>query len=138
MNLFRSLFGKSSDSTADSFHPGECWTYHTRPGEEASFLVIRKIESHPKMGEIVHISVFGLHIKNPNFARGFHDALGHMPVSKDSLLPVLKEKVQREIPDGDWEEGYATWRKNSGGVFTVPVSECIQMFETAFNQPPSS
>ena len=37
--------------------------YVTRSGEEQSFLVIRKIETLPKVGQVTHVSVFGLKVK---------------------------------------------------------------------------
>ena len=35
---------------------GDCWSYETRLGEENSFIVIRKIETVPQLGEVAHIS----------------------------------------------------------------------------------
>ncbi len=135
-NLLRSLFGRSPAPAADSLiKPGDCWRYPTRPGEEASYLVIRKLERHSKIGELVHISVLNVHMKNPNFHKGFHDTIGHMPVTRESLLPQLQEKVQREYPDADWEGGYATWKKENGGAFIIPIRDLVDMFEAAFNQP---
>src|SRR5947209_5509851 len=94
---------------------GQCWSYTARPGEEASFLVIRKIETIPKLGEVVHISVFGLKIKNASAPNGYTDQAGHLPISGESLRGSLKEKIHKQIPNVDWKEGYQMWLEAKGG-----------------------
>ena len=46
----------------EPFAPGQVWTYKTRPGEEASRIIVCRVETDPKLGEIVHIHVNGLQI----------------------------------------------------------------------------
>ena len=71
---------KSAAQASDvPLHDGDCWSYHTRPGEEESFIVIRKIEHLPKAGEVVHVSIFGLHVKNPHTAGGFSSEIPICP-----------------------------------------------------------
>jgi hypothetical protein len=113
---------------------GDCWSYRSRPGEEASFLVIRKIEQIPGKGEVVHISIFGVHIKSPVAPGGFSDHVGHMPISAASLRKSLTQKLQKTAPDSDWQAGYASWKEAKGGVFTEPVSECVRFVEEALNR----
>jgi hypothetical protein len=129
------ILGLTSAANAGDapLHDGDCWSYRTRPGEEQSFLVIRKIEQLPKIGEVVHISIFGLHIKNPHIAGGFSSELPHMPISADSLRRSLTQKLQRHAPDCDWQSGYNTWRDAKAGAFTEPVSECVKFTEDALN-----
>jgi len=124
----------SSAVAADvALKEGDCWSYATRPGEEASYLVIRKIEMLPAIGEVVHISVFELKIKSPAAPKGYTDQAGHLPISGVSLRGSLKAKVQKEIPSVDWQKGYKMWLEAKGGVFTKPVSECIGFIEEAIN-----
>ena len=117
---------------------GECWAYSTRPGEESSVLVIRKIETLPKLGEVIHISVFDLKIKSPSAPKGFTDQAGHLPIAGANVRSSLKAKAQKRIPDIDWMEGYRMWREaydaGKGGVFTKSVSECIGFMEEALNR----
>ncbi len=113
---------------------GQCWTYDTRSGEEASFLVIRKIETVPKLGEIVHISVFELKIKNPHALQGYSKEIGHVPISVASLRASIKSQTRADIPPLDWQEGYGIWLEDRGGAFTIPVKECIDAMEEAVNQ----
>jgi hypothetical protein len=134
--ILLSVFGLASSALAGeiALKEGDCWTYSARPGEEASFLVIRKIEIIPKIGEVVHISIFNLKIKNPSAPNGFTDQAGHVPIAGANLRSSLKEKVKRTIPDVDWREGYRMWQEAKGGVFTKSVSECVGFMEEAINR----
>jgi hypothetical protein len=137
--LLLSLGLASSGVAAEvALQEGECWSYSTRPGEESSFLVIRKIETLPKLGEVVHVSVFDLKIKSPSAPNGFTDQAGHLPIAGANVRASLKTKVQKKIPNVDWKEGYRMWREaydaGKGGVFTKPVSECVGFLEEAINR----
>lgn len=132
------VLGFVSSAVAADLKEGESWSYATRPGEEDSFLVIRKIETLPKLGEVIHISVFDLKIKSPSAPKGFTDQAGHLPIAGANLRASLKERIQKKIPDVDWREGYRLWREaydaGRGGVFTKPVSECVGFMEEALNR----
>jgi len=54
-NMLLSLigFGSSAIERDIGLKEGECWLYSTRPGEKASFLVIRKIETLPKLARLL-------------------------------------------------------------------------------------
>ena len=98
-------FTISSRADMPVLKEGDCWTYEARPGEEGSFLVIRKIETAPK-GEVVHISIFGLRIKSSTASNGSTDRIQHLPIFARALRASLKEKVQKTIPEIDWARGY--------------------------------
>jgi hypothetical protein len=114
---------------------GECWSYAARTGEEDSFVVIRKIEMLPRLGEVIHISVFGLKIKSPSAPEGVMDQAGHLPIAGPSLRSSLKEKVQKKVPSIDWEGGYRLWRESyeagQAGIFTKSVRDCVDIVEEA-------
>ena len=101
------------------------WTYHTRPGEESSLLKIQKIEASPEVGQIYHITVIGLHLKNPRMA----PIIAHAPVSQQ----VLDQSVVRttEDPGGfpSADPGIKEWRNAEGGVFTIPVARIVQILD---------
>ena len=134
------LLGLASPSVAAevAVKEVECWSYATRPGEESSFLVIRKIETLPKLGEVIHVSVFDLKIKSPSAPKGFTNQAGHLPIAGANVRASLKAKVQKKIPDVDWKDGYRLWREaydaGKGGVFTKPVSECVGFLEEALTR----
>ena len=117
---------------------GECWSYTARPGEDASYLVIRKIETLPKIGEVIHVSVFDLKIKSPSAQKGFTDRAAHLPIAGANVRASLKARIQKKVPDVDWKDGYRMWREaydaGKGGVFTKPVRECVGFLEEALGR----
>ncbi len=128
----------TSINTMSPFTVGQVWTYHTRPQEEASRIIVCRIESDPKLGQIVHVHVNGLRFRNSQAPGGYSDQIGHMPYSavalRDSVVSL--ESSGAELPD--FEEGYQQWRSafdsGKGGVWTAPVSEAIAGMESAINQ----
>lgn len=142
--LFQSLLAicglASAASAAEAvLNEGDCWSYTTRPGEEASFVVIRKIETLPKLGEVIHISVFGLKIKNPTAPEGFTKQAGHLPIASAQVRESLRKKLTRKAPaETDWLEGYNMWHaaylSGKAGIFTISVSKCVEVLEESIRQ----
>jgi len=132
------LMAVSNLADGREFDIGQVWTYKTRPGEEQSVLQINKVENVEKLGRIYHISVFHLHVSVPGAPEGFVSELPHLPVSQksldDSVLLLSKEPAQ----DVDFEEGYREWTEASGGVFTMPVAEVVDVVETTVSGVPRS
>ncbi len=117
-----------------TFHQGDCWSYHPRPGEEASFLVIRKIDQFPNVGEVAHVSVLGLHLKNPSAPGGVSDNILHLPMAAENLRQSVTKKLHRKPPYCDWESGYKRWRRDNGGVMNASVSKCVTLIEDIMNR----
>ena len=108
---------------------GDRWSYASRPGEEAFFLVIRKIEHIAKVGDVAHISVFGVHIKNHAAPGGYSSEIAHLPIAAESLRKSVKQKLEKSAPQCDWQSGYKMWHEAEAGAFTEPVSECVKFVE---------
>jgi hypothetical protein len=131
--------GGGSNSTAGPamkpFEAGQVWTYGTRMREEASRIVVCRVESDAKLGEVVHIHVKDVRLKTPG---GHSDVIGHMPYAADALRKsvIALESSGATLPS--FEEGYRQWRdardKGKGGVWTIPVKEAIEGMEAAFNK----
>ncbi|WP_309573226.1 hypothetical protein [Deinococcus sp.] len=126
------------------FAPGQRWTYHTRPGEETSTVLILASEHSPENGgpdsPVVHIRLDGLRLHSPHLAGGVQEDLAHSPVSeaalKDSVMELIQEGVAvNEDLDGleDWRDAYA---RGEAGVFTLPVKELVEAVEQAINATP--
>lgn len=133
--------GKTSMATGNTmqaFAPGQVWTYNTRPGEEASRIVICRVETDPKLGEIVHIHVNGRYFKNKHAPDGSTDQIGHMPYASESLRRCLTKLESTGAALPTFEDGYQEWRgafdKGKAGVWTVSVSEALAGMESALNQ----
>ncbi|HEX7664167.1 MAG TPA: hypothetical protein VF407_06650, partial [Polyangiaceae bacterium] len=68
-----------SDYTGGKFQVGERWKYLTRVGEEASTIVVVKVENSDEAGVIVHVSLEGLRVRNPRSPSGIASTVSHMP-----------------------------------------------------------
>jgi hypothetical protein len=139
-NTLLSLIGFGSSAVAGdiALKEGECWLYSTRPGEEASFLVIRRIETLPKHGEVVFISVFGTKMESPPVPADVTLITQiDIPIAAANLRSSLKKRVRKKVPTKDWQEAYRFWREaydsGKGGIFTESVSECVGRNEEAMN-----
>lgn len=129
---------KLKETPVLKYKVGQKWSYQTRAGEEDSYLIIVKIDRDAKLGNIIHIALSGLKIKNRRSPDGISDQINHMPFSEEAInksgLRLLKEKT--DLPD--FEEGYKIWRKDfdagRAGVYSITVAEAVQVMETALNQ----
>ncbi|HKV33192.1 MAG TPA: hypothetical protein VJP89_02615 [Pyrinomonadaceae bacterium] len=130
---------KKMDERVDlKYKVGQKWSYQARAGEEDSYLIIVKIDKDTKLGNIIHIALSGLKIKNRRSPDGISDQINHMPFSEVALnksgLKLLKEKI--DLPD--FEEGYQIWRKDfdagRAGIYSITVAEAVKVMETALNQ----
>src|SRR5712664_3426093 len=73
------------DTNSSYYKVGQVWRYRTRPGEEASTLTIVKVESEPKLGIIVHVSVSGLKIRSSKSKTGFAENISHLPFAEEAI-----------------------------------------------------
>jgi len=101
---------------------GQVWAYRTRPGEEGSRLRIHSVETPPGSGEpVFHLSLSGLGV-----------SLGHLPVGRETLdasVTALADAGDADFPDPS--EGIETWRRDEGGVFTIPLADIVQALADA-------
>src|SRR5206468_1347317 len=97
-----------------------------------------RVEAAPKLGQIVHIHVNGLRLRNKRAPGGLSDQVGHMPYAGDALRKSLTKLESSNAPLPAFEDGYRHWRgafdKGEAGVWTAPVSEAIAGMESAMNQ----
>jgi hypothetical protein len=117
---------------------GQQWSYHSRPGEEESYFVVLKIDHDAKLGNIVHIAMKRLRMKNRRSPDGISENVNHMPFSEEAINKseprLLKEKV--ELPS--FEEGYRLWReafdKGHAGIYTISIAEAVGVMEATLNK----
>ena len=125
------------DTTEARYQVGQIWHYETRPGEEDSTFTVLKVETHPKLGVIVHITVQGIRLKNPQAPNGFSERIGHMPFAEEAIdNSILDMSEENPLPDS--QEGYEEWRtafeNDNAGIFSITVAEAIDVMEKALNQ----
>ncbi len=133
-----SSFLAMTDALAQEFKEGQVWSYHTRPNEQGSTLLINRVESHAKLGAIFHISVSGVKVKNRRAPGGITNDLPHFPVSRKTLEDSVVKLVGTSAPNPAYREGYATWKQafeaGNAGIFTISVAEIVGFIEKAVNQ----
>lgn len=113
----------------------QVWEYKTRSGDDGSLIKIQKIEPYPtpqSTGKVYHISVIGLHIKSQPLA----SEVQHLPVSKATLDVSLTKLSDSTAIFPNASEGRAMWREANGGIFTIPLSDVMDVVEKAYDQAP--
>lgn len=125
----------ANESFAARYAEGQLWTFSARPTEEGATLLINRIEQDPRLGPIFHISVFDVRVANPHAPGGVTAALPHFPVSRETLDKSCLELRGIREPNPDYLEGYREWRgvfdAGRAGVFDIPVSEIVDIVQTA-------
>jgi hypothetical protein len=138
---FFGLFGQSQKNEnldKTELKSGQIWKYNTRKGEEKSRVVILKVEDYGIRGEIVHVAVNGLKIKNKHIDGGISKEIGHLPFDKETILKSLTEleKTTNELPD--FIDGYLQWKEafdsEKGGVFTIEIKGAIDFVDRTMNK----
>ncbi len=128
-----------AQETEAKYKPGQKWSYKTRPGEEDSYLIVLKVDKDAKLGNIIHIALRKLKMKNELSRDGsVSENVNHMPFSQEALdksgLKLLEEKT--DLPD--FAEGYQMWREafdaGRGGVYSITVAEVVNVMETGLNR----
>ena len=128
---------RTSSITASNFEVGQVWKYQTREHETNSTLTIVQVDTLNNE-EIIHISIEGVSIKNPQSPSGYGESVSHLPISTEALKSSVTKLVQQVSELPDYTEGYQTWREaydsGNGGFFTISVAKCVEYMETAVNQ----
>jgi hypothetical protein len=116
---------------------GQVWEYRTRPGDEGSLLKIQKVEDLPSsapIGPVYHISIIGLHFHGQPAGAG---GIQHLPVSRVTLDASVTRLSQSRADFPSADAGIAEWRRAKGGVFTIPISQIVDVLEQMLrNAPP--
>lgn len=114
------------------FRPGQVWTYNHRSHERRSRLVVLRVDSIAKHGNIVHIRIEGLKIRN-RLAPEPIDHIAHIPFSEPALQRSATKLVREESQLPDYSAGYAQWREGARGegvgVFTIDVAAAVEAIE---------
>jgi TonB family protein len=129
----------AAQETEAKYKPGQKWSYKTRPGEEDSYLIVLKVDKDPKLGNIIHIALRKLKMKNELSPDGsVSENVNHMPFSQEALeksgLKLLEEKT--DLPD--FAEGYQLWREafeaGRGGIYSMTVAAAVNVMEAGLNE----
>jgi len=127
--LTRSRAG--AEGTARVFRVGQEWSFVGRSSDPEPTLIIVRVETLPRIGEVIHISVRGVRIRNSHAAEGYVDTLPHLPFSPAALQRSVTRLVADSVTLPDFKPGYEEWRRAQGGAFTVSVREALDLAEQA-------
>ena len=112
------------------FAVGQIWTLKPPMNADAR-IRIGRIEDD---GATLHISLWTAAIPpQPEGMASLPLIAGHLPIARDALQASVDRRVDDEAPPASlgFEEGYAVWRENNGGVFTITVYEIVEMMQAA-------
>jgi hypothetical protein len=122
------------------FEPGERWSYHTRPEDPDSTLIIGRVEEFPNLGTVIHISVVDVNIRSPRAPGGLTHVVHHMPISPEALRASVIQRSGTGSPSPQFADGYQIWRTavedGKGGAFSISVREAVEGFESVINSSP--
>ena len=132
------MFGflKKAKNIRPILEPGQVWSYHTRPGEEDSLLVVLKVEQHPRFGKLAHISLENLHgliRKHPEWPIALAPMVAHLPCAHDAIAQSVAKLEGRVDAIPDFSEGYRLWseavERGEAGVYTVALTQIVDAIE---------
>lgn len=131
----------TAPSPAD-YAAGQLWRCAGRAADETPMLLINQVDAHPLGGEIFHIALHGIRIKNPRLPTGLMTRLAHLPVTRRTLDISVTGFERLQAPGSEYHQGYAEWKRafdaNQAGAFGVAVAEILEIVERGLNRTPGS
>ena len=121
----------SAQTAPIKYAAGQVWEYKTRPQDVGSLLKIQRITVLDDQN-VYHLSIIGVKFARSDIA----GILPHIPVSKETLDASVTEQSSSKatFPTSAVDEGIAEWQRAKGGVFTIPVSEIIEIADQRTSQ----
>jgi hypothetical protein len=127
----------TSPPSRPDFAAGQLWRCIGRSADEAPLVLINRVDQHPLGGEIFHVSIAGIRVKNAAEASGITTALPHIPVIRQTFERSGAEFVRLQAPDPVYQAGYAQWKREfdagRAGSFGVSVAEVLDFIERGLN-----
>lgn len=124
-------------ASSPQFRVGQVWRYETRPGEEASRVIVGRVERIEGIGKVVHVKLTGLHLASSAAPGVVGTIMFHAPVTEAQVAASVLELTDEQGDLDGFAEGYATWlsayRVGEAGVFTLPLSDVVAATEQALN-----
>ena len=119
-------------ASSPRYRVGQVWRYQTRPGEEASRVIVGRIEKIEGIGPVVHVKLTGLRLRG---SQGVATVMFHAPVAEPQLSESVTELTDERGDLEGFAEGYTMWlsayRGGKAGVFTLPLAEIVDSMEEA-------
>lgn len=130
--------GPEASVTEATFRAGQVWQYRSRPAEEGAILTVLLVERDPKIGQIVHFRLDGLHLRSPENPGGYADSIDHLPMSGAALARSVTTLVRDSEPLPDFQDDLRAWRRlvaaHRAGVYNMTVAEIVAAIEVKLNR----
>lgn len=112
---------------------GQLWRCEGRSADEVPTLLINRIETHPRGGEILHITVRDVQIRHPAAPGGVMTWMAHLPVIGQVFERSHAVLVGQDTPDPAYIEGYQQWKQafdaGNAGSYGIAMSEILASIE---------
>lgn len=122
-------------AVSQKFSAGQIWRYENRPGEDASRVIIGKVEQAAEIGTIIHVKIIGLSLKGQGETAS---VITHAPVAEAQVAASVVELTDEVANLDGLDDGYASWCSaflaGKAGVFTITLSEIVEYMERVFAQ----
>jgi len=123
----------TSPASTPDFAAGQLWRCTGRTPDENPTVLINRVDQHPLGGEIFHVSLDGVRVKNPNLPTGVMTSLPHIPLVRQTLNLSAATFVRLQEPNPAYLPGYEQWKRafdaGNAGSFGVSVAEILNFVE---------
>ena len=126
---------------SNQYAVGQLWACQGRHDGEQLTLLINRIDQHPLGGgNIYHVTLDGLKIRNPRVPEGVMTQLAHAPVTDQTLQRSQLHLLGQQAADPAYLQGYGQWREafdaGNAGSFGVSVATILEIIERQLNGTP--
>lgn len=125
LTLFFPLLANAADITLKE---GQTWAYTARPGESGSTLTVLKIEQYKDLGQVVHVRLDGIQMRNPVKGNIITD-IPHLPFRASAVKRSVTKLLRQSSPIPGFKEGYDIWKKaydaGQAGAFETDVAPTL-------------
>ena len=131
----------SQVTPSNQYAVGQLWACQGRHDGEQPTLLINRIDQHPLGGgNIYHVTLDGLKIRNPRVPEGIMTQLAHAPVTDQTLQRSQLRLLGQQSADPAYLQGYGQWREafdaGNAGSFGVSVATILEIVERQLNGTP--
>ena len=131
----------SQVTPSNQYAVGQLWACQGRHDGEQPTLLINRIDQHPLGGgNIYHVTLEGLKIRNPRVPEGVMTQLAHAPVTDQTLQRSQLRLLGQRAADPAYLQGYGQWREafdaGNAGSFGVSVATILEIIERQLNGTP--
>jgi hypothetical protein len=118
-------------AAAADFEAGQIWSAKARQKDPDPKVLVLRVDTGSKAGDVVFIAVAGVQICLPTGQCGA--AFSPLAMSKRALDASVIEQVGRTDKLPDFEKGYQSWKegvaKGAPVTITVPLAEALDQLE---------